>query len=144
MEKEVKDAVNTGLGAITLATENFEELRQNTIDFVDAKQAEIEKFFDELQLKGQTDKSEFSVEVREKVKEGFKALSEYELKAKELFDEYYARLRVELGKYDIDLPEFSDIQLNIENTINSGKEKINSLIQTEKEENATAEDAQAA
>ena len=128
IEKTVKDIVNTGLGAINALKANFEESKQKAVDFLNSKQDEFKKFFDELELKGQTDQSEMSVEVREKVKEIFKTIYEYQNKLNEMAEENFAKLRLELSKHNITLPELDELKSNIQKSIDEGKGKIEGVV----------------
>ena len=74
------------------------------------------------------DKSEFSVSVRNKVKEVFKAISDLQTKIEEITDENMAKLKLELAKYNITVPELSEIKANVEKAIEDGKLKVDEFV----------------
>lgn len=109
LEKNVKELVNTGLGAYVGVRETLADSQQQTVEFVNETRDNLKKALSDLQLKGQTDTDEVVVTVREKVKDLLKTVSEYQTKASEVIDENYAKLRVELAKFNINLPALSEI-----------------------------------
>lgn len=109
LEKNVKELVNTGLGAYVGVRDSLVDGQKQTVEFVSETRENLKKALSDLQLKGQTDTDELVVTVREKVKELLKTVSEYQAKASEVIDENYAKLRVELAKFNVNLPALSEI-----------------------------------
>ena len=127
-EKKLKEIVHTGLGAISALKQNFDENKQKAAEFLTNKQADLKKFFDELELKGQTDQDEMSKQVREKLKDIFKSLHEYQTKMDEFAEENFANLRLEMSKHNINLPELDEIKSNVKKTLDEGKSKLGGVV----------------
>lgn len=109
LEKNVKELVNTGLGAYAGVRDSIADGQKGAVDFVTETQENLKKALSDLQLKGQTDKDEFVVSVREAVKDLLKTVSEYQAKIGEVVDENYAKVRVQLAKLNINLPALGEI-----------------------------------
>lgn len=110
LEKNVKEIVNTTLGAYVGVRETVTGTQQQAVDFVTDAQDNLKKALSDLQLKGQTDNSEIVVKVRETVKDLLKQVSEYQTKVSESVEEGYAKVRVELAKLNINLPALGDLK----------------------------------
>ena len=109
LEKNVKELVNTGLGAYAGVRDSLADGQKGAVEFVTETQENLKKALSDLQLKGQTDKDEFVVSVREAVKDLLKTVSEYQAKVGEVVDENYAKVRVQLAKLNINLPALGEI-----------------------------------
>jgi hypothetical protein len=109
LEKNVKELVNTGLGAYAGVRDSLADGQKGAVAFVEETRENLKKALSDLQLKGQTDKDEVVVAIREKVKDLLKTATEYQEKFAELIDENYAKLRVELAKINVNLPALSEI-----------------------------------
>ncbi|MFO1524843.1 MAG: hypothetical protein U1F16_02585 [Turneriella sp.] len=110
LEKNVKEIVNTTLGAYVGVRETVADKQKQAAEFVTETQDNLKKALSDLQLKGQTDNSEVVVKVRDTVKDLLKQISEYQSKIGESIDDTYAKVRVELARYNINLPALDDLK----------------------------------
>lgn len=104
LEKNVKELVNTGLGAYVGVRDSLADGQKGAAEFVTETRENLKKALSDLQLKGQTDTDELVVSVRDAVKDLLKTVTEYQTKIGEAIDENYAKVRVQLQKLNIDLP----------------------------------------
>jgi hypothetical protein len=109
LEKNVKELVNTGLGAYAGVRDSVADSQKGAVQFVTETRENLKKALSDLQLKGQTDKDELVVSVREAVKDLLKTVTEYQDKIGELIDENYAKVRVQLAKLNVNLPALGEI-----------------------------------
>jgi adenylyl- and sulfurtransferase ThiI len=110
LEKNVKELINTGLGAYVGVRDSLAGGQKSAAEFVEETRENLKKTLSDLQLKGQTDNDEIVVKVRDAVKDLLKTVSEYQGKIGEAVDENYAKLRVELAKFNVNLPALADLK----------------------------------
>ena len=138
IEKNVKEIVNTGLGAIGDLEASLNDGKSKAQAKIEETQNQVKKYFDTLQLKGATDDSELAVKVRGQVKELFETLDNAIKNVDEFTNTNYAKLKLELGKYDISLPEYKEVSEKINSAIAEGKSKVEGLLASFKKEKVDA------
>ena len=134
VENNVKQIVNTGLGAIGELSASINENKGKAQAKIEETQSQVKKYFDTLQLKGATDDGELSIKVRGQVKELFETLDNTVKNIDEFTTTSYAKLKLELAKYDISLPEYKEVSEKIDAALAAGKSKVEGLFASFKKE----------
>ena len=139
IEENIKEIINTGLGAFSELESSINENKGKVQMKIEETQTQVKKYFDDLKTKGAADNSEIAVKVRGQVSELFVTIDTTIKNVDDFTNENLAKLKLQLAKYDITLPEYEELSQKVNAAIADGQSKVEGFVASFKKEKVSAD-----